>query len=146
VLLTSCLRNYFHVHETTLPFVAMIIISSLTTLGMGIVLIFGKFGLPELGLEGAGIALFTSRAALLAMVLVYSVKKRPELFHRNKNYAHQIIKLGLPVALQLGLMMGIPFGLSIYTSYLGALEMAASRVLISHSALIFTIGLGMSEA
>ena len=66
-------------------------------------LIFGRFGFPELGVEGAAVATLVSRAAELVFVLFYvffidqKLRLRPwEVFRADKAYARDYFRIGLP--------------------------------------------------
>lgn len=75
------------------------------------VLIYGKLGCPELGLFGAGISTFISRALMLILFVLYIWKAekfkdyiaafRSALFSRVK--MKHIFNMGYPVAIQMGL-------------------------------------------
>ena len=91
--------------ETFIPMVASLA-GVFTNLCLNYVLIFGKFGFPALGVEGAAIATVISRFVELAIIIVY-VHKNPEKFkfvrglYRTmripKNLSLNIIKKGIPL-------------------------------------------------
>ena len=87
---------------------------SLSTLiincGINYVLIYGRFGAPELGAAGAAIGTLTARIVECAAVIFYVVKKEKNLrlklndyFHTDKVLGRDYIKVTLPMLVVQGL-------------------------------------------
>ncbi|MGL4519470.1 MAG: MATE family efflux transporter [Phocaeicola sp.] len=117
-------------------------------------LIYGKFGCPELGLEGAGIATLASRiymALLFAAIFFFSkqFKSFATGFKRsciNRIEATRLSKLGVPIGLQMG-METAAFALStVMVGWLGTMQLAAHQVMLTVSQLCFMIYYGMGAA
>jgi MATE family multidrug resistance protein len=117
-------------------------------------LIFGKWGMPELGLLGAGISTLASRMAMLAIMLViifntkrYSVYARGFLSGAvNKTKQKELFRLGLPIAAQMG-METASFSLStIMVGWLGAKALAAHQIMCTVGQLGFMLYYGMAAA
>ena len=69
------------------------------------ILIFGLFGFPKLGVEGAAIATVTAQAIVTIIFIISFVKNGYNLSLKNKKYldkevCFKICKLGIPTALQ----------------------------------------------
>ncbi len=118
------------------------------------VLIFGKCGFPELGLMGAGIATMLSRMAMLALALTVFLTSRRyrtymQGFFGGKITAHEqrrLNKLGLPVALQMG-METASFSLAtIMVGWIGTNALAAHQIMCTVGQLGFMIYYGMAAA
>ena len=117
-------------------------------------LIYGKCGLPELGLTGAGVSTLLVRILLVAAyVLLLSKSKRYAIYRKGffkghinrKDFLH-LTKVGLPVACQMG-METASFGLSvIMVGWLGSLALAAHQVMLAISQLCFMMLYGMGSA
>lgn len=117
-------------------------------------LIYGKFGLPELGLLGAGISTLVSRVLMvIAYVFVLFYSRR---FWRYKvgffclGWSRPLFKqlnaLGWPVALQMG-METASFNFStIMIGWLGVIALASHQIMLTISQFTFMIFYGMGAA
>ena len=117
-------------------------------------LIFGKWGMPELGLLGAGVSTLLSRMAMLAISLVIFFKSK-----RLRAYAYgfwkmgiarvrqkELYLLGLPVAAQMG-METASFSLAtIMVGWIGATALAAHQIMCTVGQLGFMLYYGMGAA
>ena len=118
------------------------------------ILIFGKLGLPELGLLGAGISTLVSRMAMLAIFMyIFFRSKRYEVyaqgFMRGKITASsqkELFGIGMPVALQMG-METASFSLAtIMVGWLGTNALAAHQIMCTVGQLGFMMYYGMAAA
>ena len=118
------------------------------------ILIFGKLGLPELGLLGAGISTLISRMAMLAIFMyIFFRSKRYEVyaqgFMRGKISASsqkELFGIGMPVALQMG-METASFSLAtIMVGWLGTNALAAHQIMCTVGQLGFMMYYGMAAA
>lgn len=117
-------------------------------------LIYGKCGLPELGLTGAGVSTLLVRILMVtAYIVLFTKSKRYAIYRKGfkigkinrKDFLH-LNKLGLPVACQMG-METASFGLSvIMVGWLGSTALAAHQVMLSISQLCFMMLYGMGSA
>lgn len=117
-------------------------------------LIYGKCGLPELGLTGAGVSTLLVRVLMvMAYILLISRSKRYAINRKgflkgriNKTDFLKLTKLGIPVACQMG-METASFGLSvIMVGWLGSIALAAHQVMLAISQLCFMMLYGMGSA
>ena len=117
-------------------------------------LIYGKCGFPELGLTGAGVSTLLVRILMVAAyILLLTNSKRYSIYRKGffkgyinrKDFSH-LVKVGLPVAFQMG-METASFGLSvIMVGWLGSTALAAHQVMLSISQLCFMMLYGMGSA
>ena len=116
--------------------------------------IYGKFGFPELGLNGAGIGTLISRVAMPVMFLIYLAKTpslnryfvlaRKEVISKQKVTA--LLKIGIPIAFQI-IIEGIAFSVgAIMMGWLGEVPLASHQVAIGMAAFTYMISLGISQA
>ncbi|PEB41311.1 MATE family efflux transporter [Bacillus pseudomycoides] len=133
----------------------------LISLGMNIfhiagnyVLIFGKFGFPEMGVQGAAISSSFSRLIalivffwLLYRVMEYRVKLNYYIT-LSKEYIGKILKIGIPSAFEQVMYQACQIVFLYYATYLGAESLAARQYAtnISMFTYLFAIAIGMGTA
>lgn len=131
------------------------------SLGMNVVhvvlnyiLIFGKFGAPELGVEGAAISSVISRvlAAFVFFWLLYqALEVRIQIadyYRLSKEYISKILKIGIPSALEQVLYQTSQIVLLYYVTYVGAEALSARQyaVNISMFTYLFAMAIGSGTA
>lgn len=141
------------VQDTPMPMWIMIVSNIANILGNWL-LIYGHWGLPEMGLFGAGLATLLSRLIQLAlMVGVFHFTTHYEPYRRdfpksriNRADQWELQRLGWPVALQLGMETASFSFSAIYIGWLGANALAAHQVMITISQFFFMLYYGLSAA
>lgn len=130
------------------------ILANVINVILNYVLIFGKFGFPELGIIGAAIGTLTSRVIMLvflALILRSKDKFKPyvERFRFSnikKNILKKIIDLGFPSALQMLFEVAI-FTAAIWLSgVLGKNPQAANQIALNLSSMTFMVAIGLGVA
>jgi len=117
-------------------------------------LIFGNWGFPALGLNGAGWATFASRAfmalALMGFVMNNKFFKQYEVSFHFKSINWLIIKkilsLGLPSGFQYFFEVGAFSFAVVMVGWLGTKQLAAHQIAISLASISFMAVLGISVA
>ncbi len=117
-------------------------------------LIFGRFGLPELGLLGAGIGSALANTLMfggMALVVILHPRfRRYRLFGRFwradwQRFA-QVWRLGLPIAVTLGLEITIFVAAVFLMGLIGAESIAAHAIAIQIASLTFMVPMGLGQA
>ena len=118
------------------------------------VFIFGKLGMPQLGLSGAGIGTLVSRLAMPMLFLFYIRKNSrfrkyfmlagKQIFSFEK--VRVLLKIGIPIAFQLVVEV-LAFGTgAVMMGWLGETPLAAHQVALGLASFTYMISLGISQA
>lgn len=117
-------------------------------------LIFGKFGLPALGIVGGGLG-STITWTLLCLCLALYLRadrrfRRYPLFGRwwrlDRPRLRAMVRLGWPIGLTMALEMGVFALAAFFMGWLGEEAVAAHSIALQLSALTFMIPLGLGQA
>ena len=152
-LVFCALRQYLQGRELVRPAMWVIGLGNLFNVVANWVLIFGKWGFPELGLLGAGIASALTRSLLLAglilWVLGFSLHRDAWVPWSRRAFEpralRQLAALGLPVAIQISLEVWAFTGSTLIAGRLGAVSLAAHTIVLNMAALAFMLPLGISQ-
>ncbi|RPJ37842.1 MAG: MATE family efflux transporter, partial [Chloroflexi bacterium] len=146
---SSVLRGTGYVR---VPMVVSITALSLKTfLNFG--LIFGNFGLPAMGIQGAALStVFARTLECILMLSISYIKKLPpaakprELFGFDRPFLTKVLKTALPVLVN---EMLWSFGITTYNMVYGRIgtdAIAAVNIAASIENLVFVVFMGVSEA
>lgn len=154
VMLANSFRQF--VEGITDPSVSMWILltGNLLNIVGNYILIYGKFGCPEMGLLGAGYSTLFSRIFMFAMfVLVFLIRPSYRPYRQGflrmwivPSRLMRLTRLGVPIALQQGLEAATFSLTAIMVGWLGSVELAAHQVVIAISTVSFTTYLGLGSA
>ncbi len=149
VPLLSALRT---TEQTKLPLIISIFVF-LTNTGLNYLLIFGKFGFPELGVRGAAVATLTARCLeLLLVIYVVFIRKNiisgriREFFSYNYPLVRKIINNALPTTIN-EVMWGL--GMASYNAAYGRLgitEFASVQASNTINTLFILIAFSLGDA
>lgn len=154
VLLFNAFKQFADGITDTVTPMAILLGGNVVNIFLNWILIYGKWGMPRMGLLGAGVATLTARVLmLLCFVVVFFVAKRyrpyvqgfKEAAVNRKDFA-ALNKMGMPVGLQMG-METASFSLStIMVGWLGTAALAAHQVMLTVGQLGFMMYYGMAAA
>lgn len=117
-------------------------------------LVHGDFGLPQLGVAGAGVAALAISLFKVAWFAVYTWRLaageglawRPDSLAGRLRGILAIIRLGLPVAGVVALEVGLFSAVSLMSGMLGAAALASYELIMGWVAIPFVIAAGLGEA
>lgn len=116
--------------------------------------IYGHWGLPEMGAEGAGLATTLSRAASAAMVFGYFLYKKQyadylkgfTLRALRLERVRRLLSIGLPIAGQMFLESSAFVGTAVMIGWLGELSLSANQIAITLGNCAFMVILSIGSA
>jgi multidrug resistance protein, MATE family len=116
-------------------------------------LIFGHFGLPELGPVGSAWATFLARALALALLLAALWRGKDGVtisgggsWRPDFGVARQVLRIGIPAALEQVLATSAFLALAVVVARLGTDVLAAQRITFNALSLSFLPGVGFGIA
>lgn len=153
MLLFMNLRAFYTVLDCANVMFAINILGVLANIALNYMFIFGNWGAPELGVEGAAVAtLGTAILTLAGMVLLSLYDKRMkdfEIYGRfwrvDTEILRRIIRLGFPIGMTLFAEVGLFAAATILVGRIGTLELAAHGIVMQLASLSFMVPLGLSN-
>ena len=130
------------------------IVANILNVAINYVLIFGKFGFPQMGIVGAAVGTLVSRFVMLFFLWWLLAKKEKskayvtniKLFQLSKQPLKKLTNLGLPSSMQMFFEVAI-FTAAIWLSgTLGKNAQAANQIALNLSSMTFMVAMGLSVA
>lgn len=153
LLLYATLRRYLQaLGHVRAVMIALVSANAINAIGNW-ALVFGRFGFPALGAEGSGWATSASRVYMFLFLLACAIRHEhragagvalPWRFELRR--LQELLRLGLPSALQLLLEVGVFTAATVLAGSLSAGQLAAHQVALSAAAFAFMVPLGISSA
>ncbi len=127
------------------------IISNVLNVMLNYLLIYGKFGFPELGVEGAALGTLISRIVMLGIMMYFLFsQERFKPFVSNFTFRNlkqhifiKIFKLGYPTSLQMWFEAGLFIAAVFLSGVLGADSQAANQIAQNLITITFMIAVGL---
>lgn len=153
-MLFFTLKQFFEGIGNTKIAMQITLTANLINIAVNYVLIFGKFGFPEMGLMGAGIGTLTSRIFMPLLFTYFILRnsrfKRYFVFARYQEIFKKdivaLLKIGIPIGFQL-IVEVAAFGIgAVMMGWLGETPLAAHQVALGLATFTYMISLGVSQA
>lgn len=153
-LMSMNLRAFYTVLDRANTMLLIIVLGVILNAIFNYILIFGKFGFPAMGIEGASLATFSANLlAFVAMVLVSMHDKKLKVFEiyvrlwrADWEILRRIVGLGLPISMALLAEVGLFSAASVMFGWIGTLELAAHGIVMQLATVTFMIPLGLANA
>lgn len=128
--------------------------ANLLNVGLNYLLIYGHWGMPALGLNGAGYATVISRVVMAIAMFAYLFKHKkfqPYLQHFKtiiweKSMFKRLLQIGLPSGIQYIFEVSAFAGAAIIVGQMGAEQLAAHQIAISLAAVSYMAASGLGAA
>lgn len=147
-LLNGILRGY---GNTRTPLYASIIVNVIN-IALDWILIFGRFGFPELGIVGSAIATLSAQTAGFLFILFYVIKKsslKPRIKYIKNfevNKLIELFKLSIPSSLQEAAFDVSRLICVFFIMHLGTVAFASNQIATTIESLSFMPGWGFAVA
>lgn len=147
-VLNAILRGY---GNTKTPLYVSVVVN-IINIGLDYVLIFGRLGLPELGVAGAAIATTTANICGFLFVSIYiknksKIKPRIKYMKKiNKHYLRELLLLSIPSGLQEGAFSICRLINTVMIMVLGNIAFSANQITTTIESLSFMPGWGFAIA
>jgi MATE family multidrug resistance protein len=150
-LVKACFASYFAGLGRTRVIMIADVLSVMLNIPLSWMLIFGKFGLPQLGIAGAAIGTIVASLFGLGLYLTFyfSATHRDQFrvgqsFHYDRGIMRRYLRLGIPSGLESFLNMGtFNMFLLLFQSY-GVVQGAAMSIVFNWDMLSFIPMIGLS--
>ena len=130
------------------------IIANLINVLFNYLLIFGKYGFPELGVLGAGVSTLIARASMPVLYVIW-LRLKPEWWSYCKDFRwslfswvrlKQLLAMGLPIAAHILLEVSAFAFSGVMIGWLGAAPLAGHQIANNMSHMAFMVVMGISSA
>ena len=130
------------------------LLSNLINIVFNYLLIYGKFGFHEYGLQGAAIATLISRIVLSLLMIIYFIKVTSSTisdFYKFRKYfsftkMKKLLKLGLPIGIHFSLEFGAFSFAWLMMGWIGTTALSAHQIAINLSGITYTMAIGLASA
>jgi MATE family multidrug resistance protein len=156
-LLFQLLRTYLSAHSRLRAQVVVIVVANLLNAALDWALIFGRLGMPELGVAGAAWATVACRWFMATLLLAACWRElRPHLARLRevpvradvlaRAPLRNLLRLGVPIGVQFSLEMGVFALTALLVGWFGKAQLGGHQVALQLASLSFMVPLGLSMA
>ncbi|HXJ16715.1 MAG TPA: MATE family efflux transporter [Candidatus Polarisedimenticolia bacterium] len=147
-------RRYLQGINLVKPVMFSIVSANLVNWAGNWALIYGHFGFHAMGTVGSGWATCVSRVYMAAVLAVYCVyydlRYKTGLLNAGRlphlPRVRQLVRLGFPAAMQLGLEVGVFATATALIARLGAIPLASHQIALNTVSFTYMVPLGISSA
>ncbi|MBT7610800.1 MAG: MATE family efflux transporter [Bacteriovoracaceae bacterium] len=141
-------KEYLQAYSKTYFANGLIFIFLAINVGLNYIFMFGKLGLPNMGIEGAAYA--TTLCRILSSVILFfyltRLEKKKDSFLINKRLFKEIINLGIPIALGTFVEVLVFTTVTILIGRMSVIASAAHNIVLNLASLTFMLPLAMNSA
>ena len=146
------LRQTLQAMSVVRPVLLAVLIANLVNFVGNLALIYGRFGLPALGVVGSGFSTTICRFVMVAAVALLGAPSLKSVWRRpTRRLLHpapygRLLSIGFPIGIQIGLEMWVFTTAALVIGTMGAIELAGHQIAINLASLSFMVPLGIGAA
>lgn len=150
-LLTMVMKSYLAAMERTQIVFLVAITGAFLNILLNYMLIFGNWGAPEMGIQGAALASVLVQVITFPVLAVYAGWKIPRhrLFHRlwrpDAEAFGQVFRLGWPIGMTTLAEVGLFAASAVMMGWIGTFELAAHGIALQWASITFMVHLGLAN-
>lgn len=149
----AALRQYLQGREIVRPVLWVVLIGNVVNALANWVLVFGKLGVPALGLVGSGLATSLTRIAMfgagVGLVVAFRLHEGAWVPWSRAAFApaglRALLAIGFPISLQMSLEMWAFAASNLIAGRLGAEAVAAHGMVMNLASITFMVPLGIAQ-
>ena len=147
LMIYQTFRQYAEGLSDTFSPMVVSVFANLLNVGLNYLLIYGKLGAPELGLNGAGIATLLARVVMF-LVMIWWIRKKISGFEwrYSWNGIKELLRIGLPSGLQYVFEVGAFATAAIMVGWISAEALAAHNIALNLAAISYMAATGLAAA
>jgi MATE family multidrug resistance protein len=117
-------------------------------------LIYGKWGFPAMGIEGAGVATLIARVVMAIGMVIFTFQHKELKVHAREmlrttwhtQHGIHLVKLGIPIAMQMFFEVAAFASATVMMGWINAEAIAAHQIAINMASVTYMIATGLSAA
>jgi MATE family multidrug resistance protein len=151
-LLLVSLRAFLEGIGDTRPILVLMILGLGANIVLDEVLMFGRLGLPALGVAGTGYATSAVHTLMLLLAGAYVLARhrRFDVFagprRPDRRLLGELLRLGMPIGLTLGFEAGLFAATALLMGLVGSTALAAHQIAIQSATMTFMVAVGLAVA
>ncbi len=139
-------KEYLQALDDTYFSNGLVLFFNLINIGLNIILIFGLWFIPEMGIKGAALGSLIGRI-LMAVTLFLYLRRRFEFSSKPKRKEMlEIFHLGFPISISTFFEVMVFSAVTVLIGKMDVLTSAAHNIVLTMASLTFMVPLGMSSA
>ncbi len=151
-ILVMVMKSYLAALERTKVTLWVTCLAAVMNAIVNYALIFGHFGMPEMGLRGAALASLATHGISLVGLIIYAVSVLPEhqlfarLWRPDWEMFAKVFRLGMPIGLTTLSEVSLFAASAMMMGWLGTVPLASHGIAIQLASAMFMVHLGLSNA
>ena len=153
-LWSHTLRAFLSAIERTRIILATTLGAVLLNVAINWMLIFGNWGAPEMGIEGAAIATLAVNVFMFGLMALYSTRHRDaapyglfvRLWRPDWPGFFELFRVGLPISIMILAEVGMFIFTSIFMGWVSVVALAAHGIVLQLASIAFMVPMGMAQA